>query len=134
MLVGLNFVGKQILALDGIGTLRQFTLDGQEYPTAQRDVRSFATIHDATLMILENQSVVRTDDQLNIVHPKVQLRIEIGERHRCSRISQGENWFVAREGHALVPGEEEALELEIYSNDPVHSSKGIEGTSESISF
>ena len=24
-------VGKQILALDGIGSLRQFTLDGQEY-------------------------------------------------------------------------------------------------------
>ena len=119
-------VGKQILALDGIGTLRQFTLDGQEYPTAQRDVRSFATIHDAVLMILENQSVVRTDDQLNIVHQRVQ-RGEIGEDIVAAGLSQGENWFVAREGHALVPGDEEALELEIYSNDQLIHRKELKG-------
>ena len=71
-------VGKQILALDGIGTLRQYTLDGQEYSMVQRDVRSFATGNDSAFLILENQTVAKTDDQLNIVFQRMQ-RGEIGE-------------------------------------------------------
>ena len=42
-------VGKQILALDGIGTLHQYTLDGQEYSVVQREVRSFAMSYDSAL-------------------------------------------------------------------------------------
>ncbi len=109
-------VGKQILALDGIGTLRQYTLDGQEYSTVQRDVRSFATGKDSTFLILENQTVARTDERLDIVHKRAQ-RGEIGEDIVAVGAGAGQTWFVAREGHALVPGEEEALELEVYSND-----------------
>ena len=109
-------VGKQILALDGIGTLRQYTLDGQEYSTVQRDVRSFAAGKDSTFLILENQTVAKTDERLDIVHQREQ-RGEIGEDIVAAGVGAGQTWFVAREGHALVPGEEEALELEVYSND-----------------
>ena len=109
-------VGKQILALDGIGTLRQYTLDGLEYNMVQRDVRSFATSYDSAFLILENQTVAKTDDQLNIVFHRMQ-RGEIGEDIVAVGAGAGQTWFVAREGHALVPGEEEALELEVYSNE-----------------
>lgn len=111
-------VGKQILALDGIGTLRQYTLDGQEYATVQRDVRLFSTSKDSIFLILENQTVARADDQLNVVHHRTQ-RGEIGEDIVAVGAGVGDTWFVAREGHALVPGEEEALELEVYSNDKI---------------
>ena len=49
-------VGKQILALDGIGTLRQFTLDGQEYESSQRDVRSFVRF----LLVVRLMDVLRS--------------------------------------------------------------------------
>lgn len=119
-------VGKQILALDGIGTLRQYTLDGQEYSTAQRDVRTFTTGNDSTFLILENQTVAKTDDRLDIVFQRMQ-RGDIGEDIVAVGASAAHAWFVAREGHALVPGEEEALELEVYSNDNLlhrHELKG----------
>ena len=119
-------VGKQILALDGIGTLRQFTLDGQEYESSQRDVRSFEAIQDSILLITENQSVVKTDDHLNIVFERPQ-RGEIGEDIAAVGSSQGNAWFVAREGHALVPGEEEALEIEFYLNQELLDRKELKG-------
>ncbi|CAI8384436.1 MAG: Uncharacterised protein [Candidatus Poseidoniaceae archaeon] len=119
-------VGQQILALDGIGTLRQYTLDGQEYSTTQRDVRSFAMSNDATLLVLENQTVAKTDDQLNIVFHRMQ-RGEIGEDIVAAGAGAGQTWFVAREGHALVPGEEEALELEVYSNENLLHRRELRG-------
>ena len=82
----------------------------------QRDVRSFVTSNDSTFLILENQTVAKTDDQLNIVFQRIQ-RGEIGEDIVAAGAGAGQTWFVAREGHALVPGEEEALELEVYSNE-----------------
>ena len=120
------FVGKQILALDGIGTLRQYTLDGQEYAAVQREIRSFSTIHDSVLLILENQSVAKTDEELNVIFQRAQ-RGEIGEDIVALGSSYASTWFVAREGHALVPGEEDALELELYSNEEMlhrHELKG----------
>jgi hypothetical protein len=39
----------------------------------------------------------------------------------------GEQWFVAREGHALVPGEEEALEIEIYEGNDLLGREEING-------
>ena len=71
-------VGKQILALDGIGTLRQFTLDGQEYPTIQREVRSVSNDANGALLIMEDQTVMRTDENLNPVFRR-QQRGDIGE-------------------------------------------------------
>ena len=109
-------VGKQILALDGIGTLRQYTFDGQEYTNVHRDVRSFSKSNDSILLVLEDQTVARTDEQLQVIHRRTQ-RGEIGEDIVAVGASSGQTWFVAREGHALVPGEEEALELEVYSNE-----------------
>jgi len=120
------FVGKQILALDGIGTLRQYTLDGQEYATVQREVRSFSTSNNWNYLILENQTVVRADEQLNIVYHRTQ-RGEIGEDIVAVGAGVGQTWFVAREGHALVPGEEEALELEIYSDDKMIHRQELKG-------
>ena len=119
-------VGKQILALDGIGTLRQYTLDGQEYNMVQRDVRSFATSNDSVFLILENQTVAKTDDQLNIVFQRIQ-RGDIGEDIVAAGAGAGQTWFVAREGHALVPGEEEALELEVYSNESLLHRRELNG-------
>ena len=109
-------VGKQILALDGIGTLRQYTLDGQAYTNVQRDVRSFSARNDSIQLILEDQTVATTDDQLNVLFRRKQ-RGEFGEDIVAVGAGQGKTWFVAREGHALVPGEEEALEIEIYADD-----------------
>ena len=119
-------VGKQILALDGIGTLRQYTLDGQECSMVQRDVRSFTTSIDSAFLILENQTVAKTDDQLNIVFHRIQ-RGEIGEDIVAAGAGSGQTWFVAREGHALVPGEEEALELEIYANESLLHRRELNG-------
>ena len=119
-------VGKQILALDGIGTLRQYTLDGQEYSMVQRDVRSFATSNDSAFLILENQTVAKTDDKLNIIFHRTQ-RGEIGEDIVSVGAGSGQTWFVAREGHALVPGEEEALELEIYANESLLHRRELNG-------
>ena len=119
-------VGKQILALDGIGTLRQYTLDGQEYNMVQRDVRSFATSNDSVFLVLENQTVAKTDNQLNIVFQRMQ-RGEIGEDIVAAGAGAGQTWFVAREGHALVPGEEEALELEIYSDERLLHRRELNG-------
>ncbi len=119
-------VGKQILALDGIGTLHQYTLDGQEYSVVQKEVRSFAMSYDSALLILENQTVVKTDDQLNIVFQRMQ-RGEIGEDIVAAGAGAGQTWFVAREGHALVPGDEEALELEVYSNENLLHRRELNG-------
>ena len=119
-------VGKQILAMDGIGTLRQFTLDGQEYPSIQREVRTFQMGKDSVFLMMENQSVARTDDQLNITYRRNQ-RGEIGEDIVALGQHIGGKWFVAREGHALVPGEEEALELEIYEGHNLLRREEING-------
>jgi hypothetical protein len=119
-------VGKQILALDGIGTLRQFTLDGQEYPNIQRDVRSVSNDVNGALLIMEDQTVMRTDENLNPVFRRKQ-RGDIGEDIVAVGRSIDGSWFVAREGHALVPGDEEALELEIYQNDMMVSREEIKG-------
>ena len=119
-------VGRQILALDGIGTLRQFTLDGQEYPTIQREVRSVSSDANGALLIMEDQTVMRTDENLNPVYRR-QQRGDIGEDIVAVGQSIDGSWFVAREGHALVPGDEEALELEIYQNDLMVSREEIKG-------
>ena len=119
-------VGKQILALDGIGTLRQFTLDGQEYPTLQRDVRSFDIAKDSILLAMENQTVLKTNDQLEVAFQRSQ-RGEIGEDIVAVGSSQADTWFVAREGHALVPGEEEALEIEFYTQNELLARKELKG-------
>jgi hypothetical protein len=124
-------VGKQILALDGIGTLRQFTLDGQEYPSIQREVRTFQMGKDSVFLMMENQSVARTDDQLNITYRRNQ-RGEIGEDIVALGQHIGGKWFVAREGHALVPGEEEALELEIYEGHNLLRREEINGASKHL--
>ena len=119
-------VGKQILALDGIGSLRQFTLDGQEYPSVMRDVRTFEIGNDSVYLMMENQSVARTDDELTITYQRPQ-RGEIGEDIVALGQHIGEQWFVAREGHALVPGEEEALEIEIYEGNELLGREEING-------
>ena len=119
-------VGKQILALDGIGTLRQFTLDGQEYETSQRDVRSFDIAKDSILLAMENQTVLKTNDQLEVVFQRIQ-RGEIGEDIVAVGSSKADTWFVAREGHALVPGEEEALEIEFYTQNELLGRKELKG-------
>jgi hypothetical protein len=119
-------VGKQILALDGIGTLRQFSLDGQEYPTSQREVRYASNDSNGTLLIMEDQTVMRTDENLNSVFRRKQ-RGDIGEDIVAVGPSVDGSWFVAREGHALVPGDEEALELEIYQHDLMASREEIKG-------
>ena len=119
-------VGKQILALDGIGTLRQFTLDGQEYPTIQREIRSVSNGANGALLIMEDQTVIHTDENLNAVFRR-QQRGDIGEDIVAVGQSIDDSWFVAREGHALVPGDEEALELEIYQNDLMVSREEIKG-------
>ena len=119
-------VGKQILALDGIGTLRQFALDGQEYPTTQREVRSASNDSNGALLIMEDQTVMRTDENLNPVFRR-QQRGDIGEDIVAVGPSIGGSWYVAREGHALVPGDEEALELEIYQSDLMVEREEIKG-------
>ena len=119
-------VGKQILALDGIGSLRQFTLDGQEYPSIQREVRTFEMGNDSVYLMMENQSVALTDDELTIIYQRPQ-RGEIGEDIVALGQHIGEQWFVAREGHALVPGEEEALEIEIYEGNNLLKREEISG-------
>ena len=119
-------VGKQILALDGIGSLRQFTFDGQEYPSVMRDVRTFEIGNDSVYLMMENQSVARTDDELTITYQRPQ-RGEIGEDIVALGQHIGEQWFVAREGHALVPGEEEALEIEIYEGNDLLGREEING-------
>ena len=119
-------VGKQILALDGIGSLRQFTLDGQEYPSVMRDVRTFEIGNDSVYLMMENQSVGRTDDELTVTYQRPQ-RGEIGEDIVALGQHIGEQWFVAREGHALVPGEEEALEIEIYEGNDLLGREEING-------
>jgi len=119
-------VGKQILTLDGIGTLRQFTLDGQEYPTKHQEVRSISNDANGALLIMEDQTVMRTDENLNAVFRR-QQRGDIGEDIVAVGQSIDGSWFVAREGHALVPGDEEALELEIYRNDLMVSREEIKG-------
>ena len=119
-------VGKQILVLDGIGTLRQFTLDGQEYPAIQRDVRAFEVCKDKILLRMEDQSVLQTDEELNVIYQRPQ-RGEIGEDIVDLGQHKANQWFVAREGHALVPGEEEALEIEIYDGENLLTRREIKG-------
>ena len=119
-------VGKQILALDGIGTLRQFTLDGQEYSSMRREVRTFEMGNDSVYLMMENQSVALTDDELAITYQRPQ-RGEIGEDIVALGQHIGDQWFVAREGHALVPGEEEALEIEIYESNNLLKREEING-------
>ncbi|MED5290853.1 MAG: hypothetical protein VX778_01365, partial [Candidatus Thermoplasmatota archaeon] len=75
---------------------------------------------------MEDQTVLRTNENLNPVFRR-QQRGDIGEDIVAVGSSIGGSWFVAREGHALVPGDEEALELEIYQNDWMVSREDIKG-------
>ena len=75
---------------------------------------------------MEDQTVMRTDENLNPVFRR-QQRGDIGEDIVAVGPSIGGSWYVAREGHALVPGDEEALELEIYQGDLMVEREEIKG-------
>ena len=119
-------IGDHIMVLDGIGTLRRYALDGRETESKQHDVRSFEAISDGVVLVMENQTVVRTNNQFEIEFQRPQ-RGEIGEDIVAIGSGKGNQWYVAREGHALVPGEEEALEIELYEGDNLLSREEIKG-------
>jgi hypothetical protein len=119
-------IQQQITVLDGIGTLRYLTFDGKEHPTKYPQIVSFQPLQDGLLLLTEQSQVKKINSAFEEVFSREQ-RGDIGEDivHYGKGINS--TWFVAREGHALVPGDEEALEIEFFAGHERVSRSEITG-------
>lgn len=119
-------IQQQITVLDGLGTLRLLTFDGKEHATKYQQIISFEPLQDGFLLLTEQSEVKKINSSFEEVFSREQ-RGDIGED--IVHYGQGLNstWFVAREGHALVPGDEEALEIEFFTGNERVSRSEITG-------
>lgn len=117
---------NHITVLDGIGTLRFLTFNGKELHVSYQQIISFEPLPDGFLLLTEKSEVKRINSSLEEVFSREQ-RGDIGED--IVNYGKGRNsiWFVAREGHALVPGDEEALEIEFFKGKERVSRSEISG-------
>jgi hypothetical protein len=116
-------IQQQIAILDGIGTLRFLTFDGNEHQESYQQITSFEPLHDGFLLLTEKSQVKKINFSFKEVFSREQ-RGDIGEDIVSYGQGLNSTWFVAREGHALVPGDEEALEIEFfYENERVSRSE-----------
>jgi len=101
-------VGKEIIALSGSGNIHSLTKAG-ESTIIHKSVRDFCHGHGIAI-IDESQKVHIIDHRGSKIWSRP-VRGEHGER--ITAIGwDGEYLVVAREGYALVPGDEEAFEVE----------------------
>lgn len=119
-------IQKQIAVLDGIGTLRLLTFDGKEHPVHYQQIISFQPLSDGFLLLTEQSEVKKVSSSFEEVFTREQ-RGDIGEDIVHYGKGRNSTWFVAREGHALVPGEEEALEIEFFRDNQRVSRSEISG-------
>jgi PAS domain-containing protein len=119
-------IQQQIAILDGIGTLRFLTFDGKEHPEIYRQIISFEPLNDGFLLLTEQSQVKKINSSFEEVFSREQ-RGDIGEDIVFYGHGLNSTWFVAREGHALVPGDEEALEIEFFSGKERVSRSEIPG-------
>ena len=119
-------IQQQITILDGIGTLRYLTFDGKEHPTKYQQIVSFEPLQDGLLLLTEKSEVKKIDLSFEEVFSRNQ-RGDIGEDIVHYGKGLNSTWFVAREGHALVPGDEEALEIEFFAGNERVSRSEITG-------
>ena len=119
-------IQHQIAVLDGIGTLRLLTFDGKEHPIKYQQIISFQPLVDGFLLLTEQSEVKKINPSFEEVFSREQ-RGDIGEDIVHYGKGRDSTWFVAREGHALVPGEEEALEIEFFRENQRVSRSEITG-------
>jgi len=119
-------IQKQIAVLDGIGTLRLLTFDGKEHPVHYQQIISFQPLSDGFLLLTEQSEVKKVSSSFEEIFTREQ-RGDIGEDIVHYGKGRNSTWFVAREGHALVPGEEEALEIEFFRDNQRVSRSEISG-------
>ncbi|MDP6869270.1 MAG: hypothetical protein QGI21_00650 [Candidatus Poseidoniaceae archaeon] len=105
--------GQHAVVVDGIGNAHVFSLDGSHLK-----LKSSSVVHSS----VANNIAIATDSGDVITYSldgdqlwKRPMRGEIGETITAIGWDSN-NLVVAREGHGLVPGEEEALEVEVWSD------------------
>lgn len=114
---------NHITVLDGIGTLRFLNFDGEEQKVNYQHIISFEPLPDGFLLLTEKSEVKKISSSFEEVFSREQ-RGDIGEDIVNYGKGRNSTWFVAREGHALVPGDEEALEIEFFNgNERVYRSE-----------
>ena len=119
-------IQQQIIVLDGIGTLRYLTFDGKEHPTKYQQIVSFEPLQNGFLLLTEQSEVKKINTSFEEIFSREQ-RGDIGEDIVHYGKGLNSTWFVAREGHALVPGDEEALEIEFFAGTDLVSRTEIKG-------
>ena len=111
--------GHDIVLLDGLGQLQ---LVGPKLECSSlsmrynlEDIVDVVVASDRIYVALQDGSV-HSFDQESILWSRP-MRGTIGERITGMGLTHKEDFFLTREGHALVAGEEEAIEFELWSNN-----------------
>ena len=111
--------GEFIVLLDGLGQLQLIGPDLQPSSLSSKynleDIIDIVVASDKIYVALQDGSV-HSFNQESLLWSRP-MRGTIGERITGMGLTHKEDFFLTREGHALVAGDEEAIEFELWSND-----------------
>ena len=113
------FMDLKAVVLSGMGEVHLIQYERPQVNLSRllklNDVLHFAA-HSGRIYVAEQGGRVVAMDESKVVW-KRPARGEHGERITGLGLTEGGRLFLTREGHALVAGEEEAIEFELWSND-----------------
>ncbi len=116
------FMDLKVVVLSGMGEVHLIQYERPQVNLSRllklNDVLHFAA-HSGRIYVAEQGGRVVAMDESKVVW-KRPARGEHGERITGLGLTEGGRLFLTREGHALVAGEEEAIEFELWSNDALH--------------
>lgn len=111
--------GEFIVLLDGLGQLQLIGPDLQRSSLSVKynleDIIDIVVASDKIYVALQDGSV-HSFNQESLLWSRP-MRGTIGERITGMGLTHKEDFFLTREGHALVAGDEEAIEFELWSNN-----------------
>ena len=114
-----RFMGLKAVVLSGMGEVVIIQFERPQINLSRslelNDVLHFAA-HEGRIYVAEQGGRVVGMDETKIVWHRP-ARGDHGERITGLGLTRGGRLFLTREGHALVAGDEEAIEFELWSND-----------------
>ena len=119
--------GLNIVVLDGLGQLQLVMSDLEVKSLSSKyelgDIVDIVVASDRIYIALQNGSVLSLNEEAIIWSRP--MRGSIGERITGMGLTKKGDFFLTREGHALVSGEEEAIEFELWSEGELITRKDL---------
>tara|TARA_B110000908_G_scaffold143556_1_gene172561 strand:+ start:48 stop:1682 length:1635 start_codon:yes stop_codon:yes gene_type:complete len=105
---------SQLAVIDGLGRLHLFGYDGTPFdlPTTYSDILRFTAIGEYLILAHESGQVQALQNGQTVWSRPI--RGETGESITCLGSDVNHHLVIGREGYALVSGDEEVLEIEIW--------------------